>query len=86
MSGEHSKEQELRQALDALQARLKQEKHWRVNATKVAERRKLQVDKLKQECADLNTSLHTVGTKANYLHSEILKINPAFRFPEHLLQ
>ncbi|MDD5395251.1 MAG: hypothetical protein PHE17_19690 [Thiothrix sp.] len=86
MSGEHSKEQELRQEVDTLQARLKQEKHWRVNATKVAERRKVQVDRLKQECAELSASLTAVGTRVNYLHGEILKANPSFKLPEHLLQ
>jgi predicted DNA-binding ribbon-helix-helix protein len=40
--------------VEKLQARLKQEKQWRVNATKVAERRKIQVDKLNAEIDTLN--------------------------------
>lgn len=79
--------------VETLQADLKRERHWRVNATKVAERHKVRVDKLKQENAELKQDYieltaisEAVGARANYLLGEILKANPSFKLPDHLLQ
>ena len=74
------------ETLNKLQTRLKQETQWRINATKVAERRKVQIDKLKQECADLTAMLKITGAKSNYLYGEIFKAEPTFRLPKHLLE
>lgn len=79
--------------VETLQADLKRERHWRVNATKVAERHKVRVDKLtqenvelKQEYVELTAILAAVGARANYLIGEVLKANPSFKLPDHLRQ
>jgi hypothetical protein len=49
---------------EKLHAELKRERQWRVNATKVAERHKLKVDKLKVKNDDLTETLKNVRDEA----------------------
>jgi hypothetical protein len=75
-SGLRQETELLWQQLEGAQARLKQEKQWRVNATKVAERHKMRIEKLSSENAKLKAEVATLNELTQQAYDFIVLNNP----------